>query len=362
MTTNRYSLKKYVEIFIIVLISISMIMYLFHITTGIMQGDSSIYFTFCRNFFSKPFSYVDGKVSYGATSPLYCFLISIVYALFTDNYFFAMKIFSLSLLLISVIVINRALKGNLIVFFGMLATLCACEHTIFYSTGLFEVGLIDFSIALVIFSIMENHIVLSIYILGLLYLVRPEFALVTAGVDLMILFLEKNKKKNFVHMILSAIPLIIYTFYMTMQTGEIIPSSISGRILLANEFGYTIFEKWYLCIYALGGEYITIAEIVAFLLAVSFFARTVFKWERKYIYIIVIAVLIVLPQIVSPSVNYVVRYTIGIVPIILFIVGYLIKYILQDKDKWSVIIMTSIFLLILIEHLIGFERDNGMEY
>ncbi len=347
---------------VIAIIGLLLLLDLFWATTGVMQGDSGIYFTFCKNFFDIPFSYSKGQVSYGATSPLFCFLISIVYHLFSQNPFFAMKLFSLLLLILSVIIVNSTIKGNIITFLGMAAGLCACKSSIFYSTSVFEVGLIALSIAVLINLLMKEQIIFAIYVSGLLYLVRPELALVTVGVDLLILLWETNKKKNFIHMVLSALPLLAYTIYMTVNTGNILPSSVSGRFVYANEFAYTISEKWSLCFYYMRMEYTDIVKYMLFFMILGIFAKASFMWHKKFFYIVVIGALILLPHILIPSVSHVVRYTIGILPILLLILGCLIKIALTPKALLQVVTATIVCSVLLGHNLQEFKRSNSTAY
>ena len=57
------------------------------------SGDASIYFTFIKNFFIKPFSFFPGDVSFGATSPLVVIFFAPIYSIFgSNNWIFIAKI------------------------------------------------------------------------------------------------------------------------------------------------------------------------------------------------------------------------------------------------------------------------------
>ena len=49
-----------------------------------LDGDAAIYFTFIKNFFSKPFSYYPGEVSFDY-SPLLVILYAPIYKIFKKN-------------------------------------------------------------------------------------------------------------------------------------------------------------------------------------------------------------------------------------------------------------------------------------
>ena len=244
---ERCKENKWIHYCVYLFISVCVIYSIYSTTTGYMAGDSGIYFTFCRNFFQKPFSYANGMVSYGASSPFFCILLSVIYLIPWGNWFLNMKVFSIFLVVLSIFVCNKIIKGNIFTYVGMLGVLGLCKDYILYSSYVFETGLIGVSIAVLIYLLMNQKVRGAIYLCGILYLIRPELALVTAVIDLMILFFENDKGKNFIRMIVSAIPLLCYTAYMWYQTGSILPSSITGRALFATEGNKSILEKWKLC-------------------------------------------------------------------------------------------------------------------
>lgn len=335
---------------------------LYQATTGIMQGDSGIYFTFCKNFFKKPFSYSDGIVSYGATSPLFCTFLSLIYHLVPGKWFLVMKLFSIMLMVASAVIANFIVRGNAITFLGITAGLCACKSYIFYSSGIFETGLICFAIALLILLLMQGRFVAAIYLSGILYLIRPELALVTAGVDLLILFFELNKKKYFVHMVLSAIPLLGYTVYMTLQTGRVLPSSVSGRILTANGISDSFVHKWLQCIDNMWREYKSILKWILLFAVICFFMQIVLQWKKKYIYILVIMLLVFLPHMIVPSPNYVIRYTIGAVPILMICLGYFIELVKKHGGMLQKTAIAVACIAMLISNLQGFKDVYSSTY
>lgn len=359
---KRICSDKRVHSFIIYVLGVWLVWNLYQETTGIMQGDSGIYFTFCKNFFKMPFSYSDGVVSYGATSPLFCLLLSLIYLFTPVNWFLSMKLFSIILLVASAIIVNYIVRGNAVTFLGIAAGLCACKSYIFYTSGIFETGLIGFSIAMLILLLMRGRLTAAIYISGILYLIRPELALVTVGVDLLILFFEADRKKNFVHMMLSAIPLMVYTIYMTLQTGKVFPSSVSGRILTANGITDSYIHKLLQCINNMKEEYRSILRWILLFVVICFFMQVLLKWEKKYLYIFVIAGLIFLPHILIPSANYVIRYTIGTVPIMLTFLGYFIKQIQKQSRLLQNIAIGIICFMMLGTNLQKFEDQYSSTY
>lgn len=167
-----------------IIMSIMLIVVLFFETKGYMLGDSGIYFTFCKNFFNKPFSYSENIVTYGGSSPLFLFLLSIIYQIFPHNWFFVMKIFSIALLVLCIMIVNISIKGNIISYLGMAAGLFFCYDCIIVTASVFETGLLIMCVALLWYFLFNHKIICSIYLLGIFYLIRPELALVTAGIDI----------------------------------------------------------------------------------------------------------------------------------------------------------------------------------
>lgn len=363
-------MKKQKLIFCYILMSIMLTVVLFLETKGYMLGDSGIYFTFCKNFFDKPYSYSKNIVTYGGSSPLFLFLLSIIYQIFPHNWFFVMKLFSIALLVLCIMIVNISIKGNIITYLGMAAGLFFCYDCIIVTASVFETGLLIMCVALLWYFLFNHKIICSIYLLGVFYLIRPELALVTAGIDIYILIREENKKRNFKHMIFSAIPLLIYTVYMTIQTGSIFPSSITGRIVYANDLNITILEKWRSCITsflrAYGRLFVWIF-ILAIFMIVSI-KKTKIEWKNIW-YVMITIVLIFLPHIVVPSIYHFIRYTVGIVAFFMLIIAIEIKIILENesflgKGKSRYIINTMMMLLCmgtLIYGIRNFDKNYSMK-
>lgn len=363
-------MKKIKPIFYIIM-SIMVTVVLFLETKGYMLGDSGIYFTFCKNFFNKPYSYSKSIVSYGGSSPLFLFLLSIIYQIFPHNWFFAMKFFSITLLVLCIMIVNISIKGNIITYLGMVAGLFFCYDGIIVTASVFETGLLIMCVALLWYFLFNHKIICSIYLLGIFYLIRPELALVAAGMDIYILISEENKKRNFKHMIFSAIPLLIYTVYMTIQTESVLPSSITGRIVYAYDLKFTILEKWCDCIlmflFAYGRLFIWLFVLAIFM--IGSIKKIKIEWKNIW-YVMITIVLIFLPHIVVPSIYHFIRYTIGIVAFFMLIIAIEIKIILENgsffgKGKSRHIIntmmMTCLCMGTLIYGACNFDKNYSMK-
>lgn len=246
-----------------------------------------------------------------------------------------MKIFSIPLLALSGIIVNRTIKGNFLTYIGIVAGIYLCKDYIIYSSYIFETGLITVSLVLLLYFLLNEKIIQAIYLSGILYLIRPELALVTVGIDLLILYKEKDRKRNFIHMILSAILLLVYTGYMFIQTGTILPSSITGRVLYANDLDYTIWEKWKRCLCLFWFFYEKIFKWIVVLLIPAVLLKGKRKKPQNIEYVIVVLILLLLPHILMPSVNHIIRYTIGIVVFFLLFIGYEIKIITTNRH-WMI--------------------------
>ncbi len=201
-----------------------------------VSGDASIYFTFANNFFDLPFSYSQGKVSFGATSPLYTVYLAIIYSIGGSSWIAIAKILNLMIIYFGFVLILIQIprdKHNP----GLLVLLAVASINL-YLTGLqlYETPLVFLSSALILSGIRQQNYGLLSWVSGMLYLIRPELALFSVLIWIY-LAIKKQLLTNSLLILLSMIPAIAYHWYMYDMTGGVLPSSVVGRSLNAIEAG-----------------------------------------------------------------------------------------------------------------------------
>ena len=227
---------KQIDIYIQIAISVAALVFILFELSICLSGDAAIYFPFFKNFFQMPFSYFEGKVTYGATSVLWTCMGAAIYALFKAYWLIAIRIFNICLIEIAVAIINRTLKGNMVTYGLGLFTVLYSWRVVSFAVEGFEIGLMLFSIALLFYFSVNNKVTAAIGISGLLYLVRPELFILTIIFDVYSLWVHKINFLKWIKLcFISGISLIAYICYMGYRTGPLIPSSVSGRFIQSME-------------------------------------------------------------------------------------------------------------------------------
>lgn len=241
-----------------------------------ISGDAAIYFTFVKRFFELPFSYQPHQVSFGATSPLHVVLHAPLYLMFGDPAWLSVsKALSLALIPVGVTVINRAIRGTTsTLILGCL--LAAIDAELFITAAeLFETSLAFAIIALLFCSLVENRIRVAALLTGLLYLVRPELALVAvpiAAIGARHLSGQRANRRDVLPVVVLVVaPAVLYHAYIWLMSGALLPSSVYARSLTAMETtlpwtarlkqswsGLRPSERWF---YGIGG--VTATAVVA---------------------------------------------------------------------------------------------------
>ena len=126
------------------------------ITKDFFSGDSSIYFTYFKNFFTLPFSYQPNHVNFGSTSPMHTLIFSCIYALSGDNWIFVVKFFNFLFIELSFLIFISFFKNKIILFF-VLNTLFLMPPLMFFAGQVYETGIIFLSLALLILFIKKNE-------------------------------------------------------------------------------------------------------------------------------------------------------------------------------------------------------------
>lgn len=218
-----------------------------------VSGDSAIYFVFLRDFFIAPFTF-GNEVSHGATSPLWVIIHVIPFQVFgLMNWTKFALVTNAGLIVISLAVFSETMSKKFrisrTVGFTFISSYLFVASPLFTAAAqLTEAPLSIFFLSLQFHSLMNHRVPRAMLIGGLLTLVRPE--LFFCGLLLLFLLkvsdkatLKKKLKNASGHFFcLMLFPTMIYG-YLALQTGVLIPTSISARALTADEYGVNWFTE-----------------------------------------------------------------------------------------------------------------------
>lgn len=209
----------------------------------LIEGDPTIYFSFLPHMFSSPFSFgQEGRVSFGATSPMYAIAMAAIYPLAqsAQDFLVIAKIASAISLLLALGYMTLSLK-----------TLCDKEKlaarsaaycilipfvlvpSLFYqSVFLFETPLVLLYSSVCLFFLLRERYFILLLVLPLSYLIRPEVVLLQLAFGATALW-ELWKQEKLGPCILLALlqfaPMVGYHWYMFEHTDRIIPTSVESR-------------------------------------------------------------------------------------------------------------------------------------
>jgi hypothetical protein len=209
-----------------------------------VSGDASIYFTYFKNFLDLPFSYQEGVVSHGASSPLHVVVFGLVYALFGEYWLNAAKVINFGFVFIAMIILQRGIRLP-VVLLPLLVSLMASFSVLMAATAeLFEIGLVVLSVSTLYVLLKQDRRVESVVVAGLLHLVRPELILITFVVYAVYLFKFKEIRLLKVMLLMG---LVVFGFYvyMALNGAGWLPSSVVGRALKASEDHLSWMENFY---------------------------------------------------------------------------------------------------------------------
>jgi len=221
-----------------------------------IDGDPSIYLTFAKTFFETPFSFgKDLSISFGATSPITLLVFSIFYKIIPDlnNFLYLLKflwlcsfiasiyfLYKCSALFIEENELSKSTIISILVFFIFLFP-NLLNQTIF----LLETPLVLLLISLSLYLFFKKRNLECSLTLSLFYLLRPELALLQLIIFVFLFLNEKKLIKKVLYIILQPLPAFGYHFYMFLNTGLIIPTSISSRFSRLSHSETSIVMDYY---------------------------------------------------------------------------------------------------------------------
>ncbi|MCA1902303.1 MAG: hypothetical protein LDL53_08830 [Candidatus Hydrogenedens sp.] len=325
-----------------------------------IHGDASIYFTFIRDFFKKPFTY-GYEVKHGATSPLWVILNSVPYSLlgFDKWLVFATclnKIFIFGGILLNVYICigNKkspiSEKENLFSILFLVLAYMFLYSLFISSTQLYETALLIFLPPFALFLLKINWKNTGIFLAGCSMLIRPEYLLFFLSA---IFFISENKKNFWKYLLVGISSTGVVYGYLFFMTGTLLPSSFLGRIVRSLENkNISYIEKLFISIgdlYRFAPSLLFILPLFIFFVVLNFSKfRSVDRIKNIMFFT---SVLLVFIYFIFPPMNYSGRYLLTLVPVLfpwitMEIVRHFSKY-----SKIAIVIMLPLFLFALYQHL-----------
>jgi hypothetical protein len=303
---NRNLHKWLTEYSVVMLILAPLLLTMYHN----VSGDAAVYFIFIRNFFTLPFSYQPDTVSFGATSPLHVVLYAPIYQIFGTSWLAISKTINFLLVVSGVVFINRAINGNTLAL-ALLSGLTLLNATLLTAAfQLYESSLAFFAMTLLYYCIKQQKYTSAVWISGLLYLIRPELALITIVADIYIFRKATDKKRLLFIALLSFLPAIVYHVYMFAFTGQYLPSSVYARMITASEKHVSWSAKLALSLRSM-------ANPLGLIYLIGFFSVIILAVQKKlreYPVELLLTLPLSLLYLAFPPGDYMARYLLPVTP------------------------------------------------
>jgi hypothetical protein len=327
----KYHFDKLILIFLAILCA-----FLFEIKSG----DASIYFTFFKNFFDLPFSYANGVVSYGATSPLHVLINALV------HYYggvLGLEIVNFSFLFLAVYIQSKTLDRGFYAYFILLLLTLLNIPLLRSTAALFETSLAYLAISIMFYAFVKSRLKLLITTAALLPLIRPELMILSAFVFIQQFFASRERKTVIVTtIILSSLPLLIYFVWMYIHTNTLIPASIEARALTAMELGDSYLERLIVTAKSLLTEKSNVIYgILGIGIVLAFFKKQM-TWQESAFFI-----LPALPFIISPPGYYIYRYLLPATAIATLLTAKILTIFIEKhftRHKFLVLVLTIVLI------------------
>jgi len=207
-----------------------------------IHGDATIYFTFIRDFFPKPFVY-GYEVKHGATSPLWVILNAIPYYLLGFGMWLVFATYLNKVLIFLGVMFNIFLsvsrknslieKEERVLVVEILILSYVFTYSLFISsTQLYETALTVFVPALALYLLKLDWKNTGIFLAGCSILVRPEYLLFFI---IAVFFISEDRKSFLKYFLIGISSVGIVYGYLFVMTGSFLPSSVLGRFVRSLE-------------------------------------------------------------------------------------------------------------------------------
>lgn len=307
-----------------------------------IDGDPTIYFVFAKNMLTAPLSFgPPDRVAWGATSPIYTFLLSLFHTGNLTATLYAFKIFMLILVFLSIFFMSEIAKVILIrmgrtvsnrrLHFVILT--CYLFYTAsFYSTVfLFESTLVILHVALLIYLWIRGVFKWIPLVASLSYLTRPELLIVQIPIGLIFAyyyFHRKQYRQLLISSLIFVFPALLYHSYIYYHTDQFLPASVFARYmrysLAADGLGVSRIV-WF----ALDQYKYTLIFLPACLLAIYAIANRTRQLQQFWLWAVPVPAAALL-VILMGSENLPIRYFDFSIPFLIPVISVAIIYFKDD--------------------------------
>ena len=306
--------------------------------------EAAVYFTYFKNFFSRPFSFQADQVAFGATSPLHVLIHAPIHALFGSSWIFFSKLLNFLFVGFGVVVLNRTLKGGIksVLLTSLFVVLSA--GMLISVSQLFETGLAFLAMALLYHDLCERKYERGLLICGMMYLIRPELIFVGIFAAFYIMIQSDNSKKLVPWLLAGIAPAVAYHAYMLAATGSLVPAGVMTWIIAyiqepsswLSRFGTTLSVLWS----APGLIYVAGAALILVMLA---------EWSapRYFRELMLVFPLVALFMLLPPG-EEIVRYLVPTLPVLIAI---FVRYI--DKELKVQHTSRALLVMLVLAHVFG---------
>jgi len=293
------------------------------------SGDAAIFFTFFKQFFSLPFSFQEGTVSYGASSPLHVVLNAPLHLVAGSHWLAACRLFNYGLIALGCVLLNRAIRGDSLTLSLILVLTALNRPLLVHTAQLFETGLVYAAVALAYALLKRERPAQAILAAGALCLVRPELLLAAVAVDAALWWRGPERLRLAALAALSALPAALYHGYIYLQTGALLPSSLYMRGLEALERPLPWTERLAGSARLLSGPDGQIYLVGAALLAALLLRRRLaaYRWE------LLLSLPIVALYAAVPPRHYLLRYLLPVTPLVAALAAQEIRSLLESRGR-----------------------------
>ncbi|MBI4548106.1 MAG: hypothetical protein HY707_09005 [Ignavibacteriae bacterium] len=242
----------------LILFALPFIVLVFYVTAGSHFGytpdDTYIYLQFAKNILhGKGISFNAGEPTYGFTSPLWMFIISLSGVLGTDLYTAAKAIdlfFAGMSILIYYFVAYEVIRETIVSILATLAYSLNIWLLRWAGSGM-ETSLAVFLMLIAFLFTLRNEYVFATVCAALLALVRPEACLLIV-IILLDLYINSHDKQRARKMMIVAASLYVlllapWLMYAFMTFGTITPTTVRVKSHVGLDIGDMIQEFWNIC-------------------------------------------------------------------------------------------------------------------
>ncbi len=360
------------------MVSLPLIILIFYLNVlnhfNYTPDDSYIYAQFAKNIVNgNGFAFNAGEPTYGATSPLWTFIISLS-GLFSGDYILSAKVADLFFASLAVLVFflfaNQVLNNSIIALFATLAFSMNAWFMRWSATGM-ETSLAVLLLLLTFYYCYKNEYLVSIFFAALLYLTRPETIFLPGLIFIDIYLNSINKKIVFKKIAVASILFLIIVLpwfaYAKLNFGTIIPNTALAKAAFGfriDDFLWTVTDLFKTLLVT---ESVTLFVVISGLLLMLFLIfrkqnppivkKAALDWLIGHFVPLFWLIGFILLYI-STQANIISRYLLLIIPVVvIYSYSFLISILEQfKKSKYYYTAVLALTIVIMLQNQLIFRN------